>query len=125
MAPTGFWKWALQKLNTCTKAFLFKGLLPKVRIYAYAQKNTDMHIKNTHIRIKFLLSLVCFILPFAEHAYTRICVSTCVFLRLTKNKMRTRYAYFSGIYKEIFLLSVVVMVLVFETFNLGLVLTKN
>ena len=30
--------------------------------------NTDMRIKNTHIRIKFLLSLVCFKLPFTEHA---------------------------------------------------------
>ena len=53
------------------------------------------------------------------------------FLRLTKNKIRTRYAYFSGIYKEIFLrcdvtrlLNVVVMILAFETFNLGSVLTK-
>ena len=53
------------------------------------------------------------------------------FLRLTKNKIRTRYAYFSSIYKEIFLkcdvtrlISIVVMVLAFETFNLGSVLTK-
>ena len=42
-----------------------KRLLQKVRIYAFAQKNTDM-------RIKFLLSLVCFILPFTEHAYIRM-----------------------------------------------------
>ena len=83
------------------------------------------------IRIKFLLSLVCFILPFTEHAYFRMSISACVFLRLTKNKTRTRYAYFSGIYKEIFLrcdvtrlLSVVVMLLAFETFNVGSVLTK-
>ena len=64
----------------------------------------------------------------------RICASVfphAFFLRLTKNKIRTRYAYFSGIYKENFLrcdvtrlLSVMVMVLAFETFNLGSVLTK-
>ena len=80
-----------------------KRLLPKVRIYAYAQKNTDMPIKNTHMRVKFLLSLVCFILFFTEHAYLRMRIFACIFLRLTKNKIRTRYAYFSGIYKEIFL----------------------
>ena len=58
-------------------------------------------------------------------------ISACVFLRLAKNKIRTRYAYFSGFYKEIFLrcdvtrlLSVVVMILVFETLNLSSVLTK-
>ena len=28
-----------------------------------------MRIKNTHMRIKFLLSLVCSILSFTEHAY--------------------------------------------------------
>ena len=80
-----------------------KRLLPKVRIYAYAQKNTDMRIKNTPMRIKFLLSLVCFILSFTEHAYIRKRISACVFLRLTKNKIRTRNAYFSGINKEIYL----------------------
>ena len=90
-----------------------------------------MHIKNTIMHIKFLLSLVCFILSFTEHAYIRLRNSADVFLRLTKNKIRTWYEYFSGIYKEIFLrcdvtrlLSVVVMVLAFETFNLGSVLTK-
>ena len=53
------------------------------------------------------------------------------FLRLTKNKIGTRYAYFSGIYKEIFLrydgtrlFSVVVMILVSETFDPGSVVTK-
>ena len=51
------------------KFYTIKRLLPNVRIYAYAQKNTDMRIKNTHMRIKFLLSLVCFILPFTEHAF--------------------------------------------------------
>ena len=61
-----------------------------------------MRIKNTNMRIKFLLLLICFILPFTEHAY------------------------FSGIYKEIFLpcdvtrlLDVVVLLLAFEPFNLG------
>ena len=64
----------------------------------------------------------------------RICACVfphAIFFRLTKNKIRTRYAYFSGIYKEIFLrcdvtklLSVMVMVLAFKTFNLGSVLTK-
>ena len=59
----------------------------------------------------------------------RICAGVfpyAFFLRLTKNKIRTRYAYFSGIYKEILLrcdvtrfLSVVVMILAFETFNWG------
>ena len=90
-----------------------------------------MRIKNTHMRKKFLLSLVCFILSFTEHAYIRMRISACVFLRLTKNKIRTQYAYFSGIYKEIFLrcdvtrfLSVVVMILSFETFNLGSIPTK-
>ena len=85
-----------------------------------------MRIKNTHMRIKFLLLLVCFMLPFTEHAYMRMRISACVFLRLTKNKIRTQYAYFSGIYKEIFLLcdvirllSVIGMVLAFETFNEG------
>ena len=109
-----------------------KRLLPNVLIYAYAQKNTDMRIKNTHMRIKFLLSLVCFILPFTEHAHTRMHVSACVFLRLTKKKIRTRYAYFSAIYKERFLRyevlrlrSVVVMGLVCETINVGSVLTKS
>ena len=109
----------------------FKRLLPNVRIYAHAQKNTDMRIKNTHMRIKFLLSVVCFKLLFTEHGYIRMRIFACVFLRLTKNKIRTGYAYFSGIYKENFLrcdvtrlLSVVVMVLAFETFNVGLVLTK-
>ena len=58
--------------------------------------------KNTHMRIKFLLSLVYFILPFTEHAYLRMRISACVFLRFAKNKIRTRYAYFSGFYKEIF-----------------------
>ena len=65
-----------------------------------------------------------------------MCMYACVFphaffLRLTKNKLRIRYAYFSDIYKEIFLqcdvtrlVSVVVMVLAFETFNVGLVLTN-
>ena len=83
------------------------------------------------MRIKFLLSLVYFILPFTEHAYLRMRISACVFLRLAKNKIRTRYAYFSGFYKEIFLrydvtrlLSVVVMILVFETLNMSSVLTK-
>ena len=63
-------------------------------------------------------------------------ISACVythtfFLRLAKNKIRTRHAYFSGIYKEIFLrcdvtrlLNVVIMILAFETFNAGSVLTK-
>ena len=53
------------------------------------------------------------------------------FLHLAKTKIRTRYAYFSGIYLEIFLrcdvtrvLSVVVILLAFETFNLGSVFTK-
>ena len=63
-------------------------------------------------------------------------ISACVythafFLRLAKNKIRTRHAYFLGIYKDIFLqcdvtrlLSLVVMVVVFETFHAGSVLTK-
>ena len=83
------------------------------------------------MRIKFLLSLVYFILPFTEHAYLRMRISACVFLRLAKNKIRTLYAYFSGFYKLIFLrwygtrlLSVVVMILVFETLNLSSVLTE-
>ena len=93
-----------------------------------------MRTKNTHMRIKFLLSWVCFILPVTEHAYfsMRIAVYThAFFLRLTKNKIRTRHAYFSGIYKEIFLrcdvtrlLSEIVRLLAFETFNAGSVLTK-
>ena len=95
-----------------------------VKKYGYAYKNTLMGMK-------FLLSLVSFILLFTEHAYLRMRISACVFLRLAKNKIRTRYAYFSGFYKDIFLrcdvtrlLSVVVMILVFETFNLSSVLTK-
>ena len=95
-----------------------------VKKYGYAYK-------NTHIRIKFLLSLVYFILPFTEHAYLRMRISACVFLRLAKNKIRTRYAYFSGFYNKIILryavirlLSVVIMILVFETLNLNSVLTK-
>ena len=67
-----------------TNANVVKRLLPKVRIYAYAQKNTDMRIKNTYIRIKFLLSLVCFILPFTEHAYIRMRISACVVFTLDK-----------------------------------------
>ena len=63
-------------------------------------------------------------------------ISACVythafFLRLTKNKIRTWHAHFSGHYKENLLrcdvtrlLSVVVMVLAFKTFNVGSVLTK-
>ena len=46
------------------------------------------------------------------------------FLRLAKNKIRTRHAYFSGIYKESCLRcdvtrlhSVMIVVLAFETFN--------
>ena len=61
------------------------------------------------------------------HAYFRM-----RFLRLTKNKIRTQYAYFSGIYKEIFLrcdvtrfLSVVVMILAFEIFNRGSIPIKS
>ena len=93
-----------------------------VKKYGYAYKNTLM-------RIKFLLSLVYFMLPFTEHAYLRMRRSACVFLRLAKNKIRTRYAYFSGFYKEIFLRCDVtrllsVVVLVFETLNLSSVLTK-
>ena len=42
---------------------------PYLRICA---KNTDMHIKNTHMRVKFLLSLVCFILSFTQQAYIRM-----------------------------------------------------
>ena len=65
-------------------------------------------------------------------AFYRTCVYThAYFLRSTKNKIRIWYAYFSGIYTEIFLrcdvtrlLGVVVMVLAFETFNLGSFLTK-
>ena len=57
-------------------------------------------------------------------------ISACIythafFLRLSKNKILTRHAYFSGIYKEIFLRrvvtnvrSVVVMLLDFETVNM-------
>ena len=95
-----------------------------VKKYGYAYK-------NTHMRIKFLLSLVYFILPFTEYAYLRMRISACAFLRLAKNKIRIRYAYFSGFYKEIFLrcdvtrlLGVVVMILVFETCNLSSILTK-
>ena len=96
-----------------------------VKKYGYAYK-------NTHMRIKFLLSLVYFILPFTEYAYLSMRMrSACVFLRLAKNKIRIRYAYFSGFYKEIFLrcdvtrlLGVVVMMLVFETLNLSSILTK-
>ena len=62
----------------------FKRLLPNVRIYAHAQKNTDMCIKNTYMRIKFLLSLVCFILPFTEHAYFSMRIYACVFFTLGK-----------------------------------------
>ena len=51
----------------------------------------------------FLFLVFSFILPFTEHAYIiRMRISATVFLRLTKNKTRTRYAYFSGIYKGIY-----------------------
>ena len=64
-------------------------------------------------------------------AFYRTCyIHISFILRLTKNKIRTHYAYFSGIYKEIFLrcdvtrlLCVIVMVLTVETFNAGSVLT--
>ena len=100
-----------------------KAAFTEVRIYAYAQKNTDMRLKNTHIRVKFLL---CWFVLYCLLPNMRIyaCVFPhAFFLRLTKNKIRTRYAHFSGIYKER-LVSVVVMLLAFETFNLGSVLTK-
>ena len=58
-------------------------------------------------------------------------ISACFFLRLTKNKIRTWYAHFQAFIKKVFcggdvtrLLSVVVMVLAFETFNVGSVLAK-
>ena len=82
------------------------------------------------MRIKFLLSLVCFILPFTELAYFSMRINAWFFLRLAKNKIRTRHAYFSGIYKETFLgcnvtklLNVVVTLLVFATIKVSSILT--
>ena len=54
------------------------------------------------IRIKFLISLVCFIFLFTEHAYIRMRISACFFLRLTKNKIRTWYAHFQAFIKKVF-----------------------
>ena len=74
---------------------------PYLRICA---KKYGYAYKKYAYTYEILLLMVCFILPFTEHAYT---VYACLFpyaffLRLTKNKKRTRYAYFSGIYKEFF-----------------------
>ena len=107
----------------------FKRLSPNVLI-AYAQKNTGMRIKNTHMRIKFLLSLVCFILLFTEHAYIRVRISACVLFYAWQ---RIKYGHGMHIfqafkknflrYDVIRLLSVVVVVLAFKTLNLDSILT--
>ena len=44
-----------------------------------------MRIQNTHIRLKFLLSLVRFVLSFTEHAYKHMRISACVFFTLDKD----------------------------------------
>ena len=59
-----------------------KRLLPNIRIYGEAYK-------NTHTRIKFLPGLVCFVLPFTEHAYFSMRIFT---LGKEYSKIRTRYA---------------------------------
>ena len=83
--------------------------------------------KNTHMRIKFLVLLVCFILPFTKHAYIR--------MGIFYPGQRVKYGHgmhiFQAFVENFFLqcdvtrlLSVVVMLLAFKTFNVGSVLTK-
>ena len=89
-----------------------------------------MRVKDTLMHIKLLLLLVCSILSFTEHLYFSMRISACVFFTPAKNKIWTRYEYFTGIYKKKLqcdvtrLLSVVVMLLAFETFNVGSALSK-
>ena len=61
-----------------------------------------------------------------------MCISVRVFLRYANNKMQIWYAYFSGIYKDLFLqcggtrlLGVGVMLFAFETAKLGSVLSTS
>ena len=75
-----------------------------------------------YMRIKFLLSLVCFILPFTEHAYFSMRIYACVFFYAWQ---RMKYGHgmrvFQAFNKESCLrcdvtrlLSVMIMVLAFE-----------
>ena len=70
-------------LEAKVKTFLFKKypvkrLLPKVRIYAYAQKNTDMRIK---IRITYTYKILTLIGLFYI-AFYRTCVYTHAYFRM-------------------------------------------
>ena len=63
--------------------------------YLYAYKKYAYTYKI--LTLVGLFYIACYRTCVYMHAYFRMS-----FLSLTKNKMRTRYAYFSGIYKEIF-----------------------
>ena len=115
------------ELKITTKAAFTE--FPYLRICA---KKYEYAYKKYAYAYKILTLFGLFYLAFYRTCiYTHAYFGMRFFLHLTKNKIRTRYAYFSSIYKEIFLrcdvtrlLSVVVMILAFETFNLDSVLTK-
>ena len=85
---------------------LFKVAFTEHPVFPHRRKNTHMRIKNTHTRVKFLLMLACFILLFTKHACFSMPISMvfqyAYFYAKQKNKIRTQYAYFSGIYKDFF-----------------------
>ena len=54
------------------------------------------------MRIKFLLSVVCFILLLTENAYVRMRISACPFFRLTKIKYGHGMRVFQTFIKKFF-----------------------
>ena len=89
-----------------------------------------------HMLIKFLILLVCFILPFTEQSMrVSACVSQCAFILYATQRIKygPNMRIFQGFIKNFFgkatlelrrLLRGVVMLLAMITFNLGSVLTK-
>ena len=99
----------------------------------YVNQNSKKSKKTTYSKAYkvFTLAGLFYIAIYRTFVFQQAYIRMRIFLRPAKNKTRTQYAYFSGIYKKICLrcdvtrlLSVVVILLAFETFNVGSDLTK-
>ena len=96
-------------------------------VFTHMRKKYGFAYKKYAYACKILTLVSLFYIVFYwTCVYTHAYFSRAFFWRLTKNKIRTRYAYFSGIYKETFLRcdTTRILSIAIETFNPGSIPTK-